>query len=147
MNFKNELKKYQEKVSKASYADDTEINNELSKIAEEVTADEILSLYKQYKVECLKNQNIAKETRSDFFYWGYVSKWCTYEYLYKLMAQIYKGQIEEDDYGDIVSLKKKANGYQSILDKIKEKKQGLEEYKPASYKSKIELLESLIKED
>ena len=147
MNFKNELEKYQGKITKASYADDTEINNELAKIPEKVTSDEVLSLYKQYKDKYLENHNIAKNTHSDFFYWGYVSKWCTYEYLYKLMALIYKGQIEEEDYEDVISMKQKANGYLSILDKIKEKKQGLEEYKPASYKSKIELLESLTKED
>lgn len=147
MNFKETLKKCQEKIKMGSYVSDVDAKNELSKIPDEVSSDEILRLYKDYKEKYLTLKEIAKNTHSDFFYWQVVVQYENYEYLYRLLALIYKEQIEEDDYIDIKKLKAYTDSYNLISNRIKEKKKGLQEFKPASYKAKIELLESLTKED
>lgn len=142
MNFE----KYQEKFRMGTYVNKDNVDKELAKIPDEVSSNEILRLYKDYKEKYLHSLEIAKDTHSDFFYWQVVVQYETYEYLYQLMALIYKEQIEEDDYIDIKKLKEQAKAYNLIYNKIKENIKGLQEFKPTAYKSKIELLENLAKE-
>lgn len=147
MNFQDVLKKCQKKLTLNSYACEEKIKEELEKVPAEITSDEILNLYKKYKEAYLKENNVAKEAHSDFFAWHYYGRTCTYEYLYRLFALIYKEQINEIDYVDIQKLKKQSQAYKELVHKIDEKKKGLQEYKPSAYKSKLELLESLTKKE
>lgn len=150
----NVSKLIEEKIKSlsTSYASEETIKKEFANFDDTISIKELYEKYAHFFGQSTLAKHLKQKTTSDFSYWGYVVE----EETYGAIADIYLAIINLESDNNLVTgakyenVKNQADHYSSkykkIVDKIKEEKKGLLKYKPSGYKSKIELLESLLED-
>ena len=107
-------------------------------------------LYKNYLLEVEKRDK-AKElqgkTKSDLFYRGYIVDEESYALAAKIYATLIYKMLNLRDLPDVDQAFKTVEIYNKAKEKAKHKIECLQEFKPNEYKSKIELLNSLLEDN
>jgi hypothetical protein len=127
------------------YAQKTAIEAEFNKLTKETSIEDLYSKY-LIAVDLTKYADQMQATcKSDYSYWSYVAEYETQRVIAKIYARLIFDLLSLDYLPEIQSLQLKANKYEEIKHKVDRKIAGLTEFKPNGYKSKIELLEDLLK--
>ena len=127
------------------YAQKSAIEVEFGKITKETPIEDLYSKY-LIAVDLIKHADQMQSTcKSDYSYWGYVAEYETQKVIAKIYSKLIFNLLDLDYLPEIQNLQLKANKYEEVKHKIDRKIAGLTEFKPSGYKSKIELLEDLLK--
>ena len=111
-------------------------------------SDDIIFLNEKYNSYLIKYNEAKKcqsECHSDFSWWSYETVIEQNKYLLEFVKRIIAQKFDINSLPENKKLEKKATEFDKITSKIDEKINDLKEFKPASYKAKIELLESIKK--
>lgn len=141
---KQKILKYIDEATIPAYVVKNDVQEEIQSFPEEIDAVFLLNKYNEYKEKKEKAIKSKKECSSDFCYWGYYQKERTYSFLMECVATFYISFIDLDDIPTVKINKKKSKKLDEIIQKINSKKDGLQEFKPVSYKRQIELLDSIL---
>jgi hypothetical protein len=127
------------------YTQKAAVEEEFNKISKETPIEDLYSKY-LIAIDISKHADQMQATcKSDYSYWGYIATYETYRVVAKIYAKLIFDLLSLDYLPEIQSLQLKANKYEEIKHKVDRKIAGLTEFKPNGYKSKIELLEDLLK--
>jgi hypothetical protein len=127
------------------YTQKAAVEEEFNKISKETPIEDLYSKY-LIAIDISKHADQMQATcKSDYSYWGYIATYETYRVVAKIYAKLIFDLLNLDYLPEIQSLQLKANKYEEIKHKVDRKIAGLTEFKPNGYKSKIELLEDLLK--
>jgi hypothetical protein len=127
------------------YTQKAVVEEEFNKISKETPIEDLYSKY-LIAIDISKHADQMQATcKSDYSYWGYIATYETYRVVAKIYAKLIFDLLSLDYLPEIQSLQLKANKYEEIKHKVDRKIAGLTEFKPNGYKSKIELLEDLLK--
>ncbi len=127
------------------YAQKSAIEAEFNELTKEISIEDLYSKY-LIAVDLIKHADQMQATcKSDYSYWSYVAEYETQKVIAKIYAKLIFDLLSLDYLPEIQSLQLKANKYEEIKHKVDRKIAGLTEFKPNGYKSKIELLEDLLK--
>ena len=116
---------------------------ELIKNSEDLTF--LNEKYNEYVLKMNKERDAQSKCDSDFFWWGHEADVEKYKYLSEFVKRLIVEKFDINTLPENKKLEKKATEFDKIISKIDEKINGLKEFKPASYKAKIELLENVKK--
>jgi hypothetical protein len=127
------------------YTQKAAVEEEFNKISKETPIEDLYSKY-LIAIDISKHADQMQATcKSDYSYWGYIETYETHRVVAKIYAKLIFDLLNLDYLPEIQSLQLKANKYEEIKHKVDRKIAGLTEFKPSGYKSKIELLEDLLK--
>ena len=131
----------------SNYVRKDEIREVFKNIAAETSLDAIYDRYIKTKEDLERIKALKTNCKSDYIYWSYVSEEETGRIIERICAEILFSKINIDDLLEIKMAYLKAQELDSIKAHIYEEIEGLGKYKPNGYKSKIELLNSLLRDD
>lgn len=127
------------------YTQKAVVEEEFNKISKETPIEDLYSKYLIAIDVSRHADKMTSECKSDYSYWGHIATYETYRVVAKIYAKLIFDLLSLDYLPEIQSLQLKANKYEEIKHKVDRKIAGLTEFKPNGYKSKIELLEDLLK--
>ena len=128
----------------SSYANKEYIRSIFKDINSETSLDLLYKRYMETKDYLARIPELKANCKSDYSYWSYVSEEETDRIIERICAEILFSKINIDDITEIKMAYIKAQELDSIKAHIREEIDGLVKYKPNGYKSKIELLNSLL---
>ena len=131
----------------SNYVRKDEIREVFKNIAAETSLDAIYDRYIKTKEDLERIKALKTNCKSDYIYWSYVSEEETGRIIERICAEILFSKINIDDLLEIKMAYLKAQELDSIKAHIYEEIEGLGKYKPNGYKSKIELLNSLLRDN
>ena len=131
----------------SNYVRKDEIREVFKNIAAETSLDAIYDRYIKTKEDLERIKALKTNCKSDYIYWSYVSEEETARIIERICAEILFSKINIDDLLEIKMAYLKAQELDSIKAHIYEEIEGLGKYKPNGYKSKIELLNSLLRDN
>lgn len=131
----------------SNYVRKDEIRETFKNVGTEISLDIIYDRYIKVKEDLERIKALKTNCKSDYVYWSYVSEEETARITERICAEILFSKINIDDLLEIKMAYLKAQELDSIKANIREEIEGLEKYKPNGYKSKIELLNSLLRDD
>lgn len=143
---KEEILAWVDEATLPPYVTKKNIKEEIDSFPENIDVVFLLNKYKEYKQKKEKAIKFKKECSSDFYYWGYIQEEGFYSFLAECIATFYISLIDINDVPVVKINKKKSEKLDLILSRIKTKKDGLQEFKPVSYKKQIELLDAILKD-
>lgn len=122
-----------------------DVSQVLNNLPENISPDELFEKYKYYKNLYLETKE--KKDKATCNFWPLVKQTAVYKFLYEYFAELYKNKIDENDYSNIISLKKQEKYYrektETMLKIINETIENLNIYKPTKYKAVIKILETI----
>ena len=131
----------------SNYVRKDEIRETFKNVGTEISLDIIYDRYIKVKEDLERIKALKTSCKSDYVYWSYVSEEETARITERICAEILFSKINVDDLLEIKMAYLKAQELDSIKAHIREEIEGLGKYKPNGYKSKIELLNSLLRDD
>lgn len=131
----------------SNYVRKDEIRETFKNVGTEISLDIIYDRYIKVKEDLERIKALKTNCKSDFVYWSYVSEEETARITERICAEILFSKINIDDLLEIKMAYLKAQELDSIKAHIREEIEGLRKYKPNGYKSKIELLNSLLRDN
>ena len=131
----------------SNYVRKDEIREVFKNIAAETSLDAIYDRYIKTKEDLERIKALKTNCKSDYIYWNYVSEEETTRIIERICAEILFSKININDLLEIKTTYLKAQELDSIKARIREEIDGLGKYKPNGYKSKIELLNSLLRDN
>ena len=131
----------------SNYVRKDEIRETFKNVGTEISLDIIYDRYIKVKEDLERIKALKTNCKSDYVYWSYVSEEETARITERICAEILFSKINIDDLLEIKMAYLKAQELDSIKAHIREEIEGLGKYKPNGYKSKIELLNSLLRDD
>lgn len=131
----------------SNYVRKDEIREAFKNIGTETSLDVIYDRYIKTKEDLERIKALKNNCKSDYIYWGYVSEEETGRIIERICAEILFSKINIDDLLEIKTANLKSQELGSIKAHIREEIEGLGKYKPNGYKSKIELLNSLLRDN
>ena len=131
----------------SNYVRKDEIREVFKNIAAETSLDAIYDRYIKTKEDLERIKALKTNCKSDYIYWSYVSEEETARIIERICAEILFSKINIDDLLEIKTANLKSQELDSIKSHIREEIEGLGKYKPNGYKSKIELLNSLLRDN
>ena len=131
----------------SNYVRKDEIRETFKNVGTEISLDIIYDRYIKVKEDLERIKALKTNCKSDYVYWSYVSEEETARITERICAEILFSRINVDDLLEIKMAYLKAQELDSIKAHIREEIEGLGKYKPNGYKSKIELLNSLLRDD
>ena len=135
-----------EKTS-SNYVRKDEIIEAFKDVGTETSLDAIYDRYIKTKEDLERIKALKTNCKSDYIYWNYVSEEETTRIIERICAEILFSKININDLLEIKTTYLKAQELDSIKARIHEEIDGLGKYKPNGYKSKIELLNSLLRDN
>ena len=135
-----------EKTS-SNYVRKDEIREAFKDVITETSLDIIYDRYIKAKEDLERIKALKTNCKSDYVYWSYVSEEETARIIERICAEILFSKINIDDLLEIKTANLKSQELDSIKAHIREEIDGLVKYKPNGYKSKIELLNSLLRDN
>ena len=135
-----------EKTS-SNYVRKDEIIEAFKDVGTETSLDAIYDRYIKTKEDLERIKVLKTNCKSDYIYWNYVSEEETTRIIERICAEILFSKININDLLEIKTTYLKAQELDSIKARIREEIDGLGKYKPNGYKSKIELLNSLLRDN
>ena len=135
-----------EKTS-SNYVRKDEIREAFKDVGTETSLDAIYDRYIKTKEDLERIKALKTNCKSDYIYWNYVSEEETTRIIERICAEILFSKININDLLEIKTTYLKAQELDSIKARIREEIDGLGKYKPNGYKSKIELLNSLLRDN
>lgn len=130
--------------TKYSYANKEKVKDIFTNIDKDTSLDDLYKKYLDTKKYLEQIKNSKNTCKSDYSYWGYVSEEETYRLVERIYAEFLFSKINIEDLVELKSMQLKSLELDKIKKQIKDEIDGLTKYKPSNYKSKIELLESLL---
>ena len=130
--------------SDSSYIRRDAIREVFKNVEVETSLDDIYNRYIETKENLERIKNLKINCKSDYSYWSYVSEEETGRIIERICAEILFSKINIEDLLEVKMTYLKAQELDSIKAHIREEIEGLGKYKPNGYKSKIELLNSLL---
>lgn len=130
--------------SDSSYIRRDAIREVFKNVEVETSLDDIYDRYIETKENLERIKNLKTNCKSDYSYWSYVSEEETDRIIERICAEILFSKINIEDLLEVKMAYLKAQELDSIKAHIREEIEGLGKYKPNGYKSKIELLNSLL---
>lgn len=122
-----------------------DVSQVLNNLPENISPNELFEKYKYYKNLYLETKK--KKDKATCNFWPLVKQTAAYKFLYEYFAELYKNKIDENDYSNIISLKKQEKYYrektETMLKIINETIENLNIYKPTKYKAVIKILETI----
>ena len=131
----------------SNYVRKDEIREAFKNIGTETSLDAIYDRYIKTKEDLERIKALKTNCKSDYIYWSYVSEEETARIIERICAEILFSKINIDDLLEIKMAYLKAQELDSIKASIREEIDGPVKYKPNGYKSKIELLNSLLRDN
>ena len=131
----------------SNYVRKDEIRETFKNVGTEISLDIIYDRYIKVKEDLERIRALKTNCKSDYVYWSYVSEEETARITERICAEILFSKININDLLEIKMAYLKAQELDSIKAHIREEIEGLGKYKPNGYKSKIELLNSLLRDD
>ena len=131
----------------SNYVRKDEIRETFKNVGTEISLDIIYDRYIKVKEDLERIKALKTNCKSDYVYWSYVSEEETARITERICAEILFSKINIDDLLETKMAYLKAQELDSIKAHIREEIEGLGKYKPNGYKSKIELLNSLLRDD
>ena len=131
----------------SNYVRKDEIREAFKDVGTETSLDAIYDRYIKTKEDLERIKALKTNCKSDYIYWNYVSEEETIRIIERICAEILFSKINIDDLLEIKMAYLKAQELDFIKAHIREEIEGLGKYKPNGYKSKIELLNSLLRDD
>ena len=128
----------------SSYANKEYIRSIFKDINSETSLDLLYKKYMEIKDYLARIPELKANCKSDYSYWSYVSDEETNRVIERIYAELLFSKVNIDDITEIKMAYIKAQELDSIKAHIREEIDGLVKYKPNGYKSKIELLNSLL---
>jgi hypothetical protein len=121
------------------------VEEEFTKISKETPIEDLYSKY-LIAIDISKHADeMRSECKSDYSYWGYIATYETYRVVAKICAKLIFDLLNLDYLPEIQNLQLKANKYEEVKRKVDRKILGLTEFKPSGYRTKIHLLEEILK--
>lgn len=130
--------------SDSSYIRRDAIREVFKNVDVETSLDDIYDRYIETKENLERIKTLKTNCKSDYSYWSYVSEEETDRIIERICAEILFSKINIEDLLEVKMTYLKAQELDSIKAHIHEEIEGLGKYKPNGYKSKIELLNSLL---
>ena len=127
------------------YAHKDVIIYELNGITKETPIEALYSKYLAAIAASKHADEMRASCKSDFSYWGYIADYETYRAVAKICAKLIFDLLNLDYLPEIQNLQLNADKYKEIKRKIDRKIVGLKEFKPTGYRTKIHLLEDILK--
>lgn len=122
-----------------------DVSQVLNNLPENISPNELFEKYKYYKNLYLETKK--KKDKATCNFWPLVKQTAAYKFLYEYFAELYKNKIDENDYSNIILLKKQEKYYrektETMLKIINETIENLNIYKPTKYKAVIKILEAI----
>ena len=131
----------------SNYVRKDEIREAFKDVVTETSLDIIYDRYIKAKEDLERIKALKTNCKSDYIYWSYVSEEETARIIERICAEILFSKINIEDLLEIKTAYLKAQELDSIKANIHEEIDGLVKYKPNGYKSKIELLNSLLRDN
>ena len=131
----------------SNYVRKDEIRETFKNVGTEISLDIIYDRYIKVKEDLERIKALKINCKSDYVYWSYVSEEETARITERICAEILFSKININDLLEIKMAYLKAQELDSIKAHIREEIEGLGKYKPNGYKSKIELLNSLLRDN
>ena len=131
----------------SNYVRKDEIREAFKDVVTETSLDIIYDRYIKAKEDLERIKALKTNCKSDYIYWSYVSEEETARIIERICAEILFSKINIDDLLEIKTANLKSQELDSIKAHIREEIDGLVKYKPNGYKSKIELLNSLLRDN
>ena len=131
----------------SNYVRKDEIREAFKNVGTETSLDAIYNRYIKAKKDLERIKALKTNCKSDYIYWSYVSKEETARTIERICAEILFSKINIEDLLEIKTAYLKAQELDSIKANIHEEIDGLVKYKPNGYKSKIELLNGLLRDN
>ena len=128
----------------SSYANKEYIRSIFKDINSETSLDLLYKRYMETKENLERIKTLKNNCKSDYSYWSYVSDEETDRIIERICAEILFSKINIEDLLEVKMAYLKAQELDSIKAHIREEIDGLAKYKPNGYKSKIELLNSIL---
>ena len=128
----------------SSYVNKNYIRSIFKDINSETSLDLLYKRYMETKDYLARIPELKANCKSDYIYWGYVADEETNRVIERIYAELLFSKVNIDDITEIKMAYLKAQELDSIKAHIREEIDGLGKYKPNGYKSKIELLNSLL---
>ena len=128
----------------SSYANKDYIRSIFKDINSETSLDLLYKKYREAKDYLSRIPDLNANCKSDYIYWGYVADEETNRVIERIYAEILFSKVNVDDITEVKMAYLKAQELDSIKAHIREEIDGLGKYKPNGYKSKIELLNSVL---
>ena len=128
----------------SSYVNKNYIRSIFKDINSETSLDLLYKRYMETKDYLARIPELKANCKSDYIYWGYVADEETNRVIERIYAELLYSKVNIDDITEIKMAYLKAQELDSIKAHIREEIDGLGKYKPNGYKSKIELLNSLL---
>lgn len=130
----------------SNYVRKDEIREAFKDVVTETSLDIIYDRYIKAKEDLERIKALKTNCKSDYIYWSYVSEEETARIIERICAEILFSKINIEDLLEIKTAYLKAQELDSIKANIHEEIDGLVKYKPNGYKSKIELLNGLLRD-
>lgn len=127
-----------------SYVNKDYIRSIFKDINSETSLDLLYKGYMETKDYLARIPELKSKCKSDYFYWGYTADEETSRLIERIYAEILFSKVNIDDITEVKMAYLKAQELDSIKAHIRDEIDGLAKYKPNGYKSKIELLNSLL---
>lgn len=131
----------------SNYVRKDEIREAFKDVVTETSLDAIYDRYIKAKEDLERIKALKTNCKSDYIYWSYVSEEETTRIIERICAEILFSKINIEDLLEIKTAYLKAQELDSIKANIHEEIDGLVKYKPNGYKSKIELLNGLLRDN
>ena len=128
----------------SNYARRDVIREVFKNVEVETSLDDIYDRYIETKENLERIKTLKNNCKSDYSYWSYVSDEETDRIIERICAEILFSKINIEDLLEVKMAYLKAQELDSIKAHIREEIDGLGKYKPNGYKSKIELLNSVL---
>jgi hypothetical protein len=131
---------------KTTFVRSEAIKAEFKKLPVTPSAEDLYQGYLTAKTNLKHYKELQSKTKSDLFYWSYLAECETITVILSIYAELLYSLIDSEDLPLEIKLNKsKADSFDRIKENINKKIEGLYEYKPSAYKSKIELLKEVLK--
>ena len=127
------------------YAQKSVIEDEFKEITTETPIE---ALYSKYLIAVDTSRyadTMQASCRSEYSYWGWIAEYETNRVIAKIYAKLIFDLLNLDYLPEIQNLQLNADKYKEIKRKIDRKIVGLKEFKPTGYRTKIHLLEDILK--
>lgn len=128
----------------SNYARRDVIREVFKNVKIETSLNDIYDRYIETKENLERIKTLKTTCKSDYSYWSFVSEEETCRIIERICAEILFSKINIEDLLEVKMAYLKAQELDSIKAHIRDEIDGLAKYKPNGYKSKIELLNSLL---
>lgn len=127
-----------------SYSNKIIVRKEFKDITDDTPIEILYHNYIEAIAHSKKADELKFNCKSDYFYWGYISDYESYTLVAKIYAKLIFDLLNIDYLPEFQTLQLKATRYDKIKEKAIKKAEGFNEFKPAGYKTKIELLNEVL---